>query len=259
MSTQEVSNDDIVVLIPKTKGQKLCLRIKDEPQKIAKLGVYNSIKLLGKTYGSCITLGRNQYWLLPSKVLDHLDTMTRKAQIILPKDSALIALYCNLSPGANVIEGGLGSGALTIFLLSLVGASGKVTTYEKREDFAKVGKRNIENACLSESWVLKMKDITKGISEKNMDAVILDIPEPWLAVDHAHSALSSGGALACYVPTTNQVEKVVKEIQAHPFIDIHTHETLHREMIVGSGGIRPSFEMLGHTGYITVAKKVLGD
>ena len=92
MSAQKVSNNDLVVLIPKIKGQKLCLRIEDETKKIAKLGVYNSIKLLGKPYGSIVTIGRNQYWLLPSKLLDHLDTITRKAQIILPKDSALIAL-----------------------------------------------------------------------------------------------------------------------------------------------------------------------
>ncbi len=258
MPKTHVSPDDLVVLIPQAKGQKLCFRIEDRTQKIKGLGVYNPAKLLGKQYGTGITLGKNRYWLLAAGTLDTVETITRRAQIILPKDAALIAVYCGIKPGSRVVEGGLGSGALTIILLSLVGTSGLVTTYEIRSDFAKIGTNNIKKASLDRAWCLKLRDITKGIEEKAVDAVILDIPEPWHAVEHAHSALRSGGAIACYVPTMNQVERLVVALREKPFVEIHTFETLQRELVVGSGGVRPAFDMLGHTGYTTIGRKVLG-
>jgi len=257
MKTHQVSENDNIVLIPKSKGQRICFTVSDRTQKIPGLGVYNPGKLIGEPYGSCVTLGKNNYWLLPANTVDHLETLTRKAQIILHKDSAMIGFYCDIKPGSRVVEGGVGSGALTIVLLTLVGPTGKVTTYEMRSDFAKVGKNNITKAGLAGSWTLRMKDITKGISEKDLDSVILDIPEPWLAVDTAYNALRSGGTLACYVPTMNQVERLVKKLRAGSFIDIRTIETLQRELVVGAGGTRPAFDMLGHTGYTTMGRKVL--
>jgi tRNA (adenine57-N1/adenine58-N1)-methyltransferase len=258
MSKVQVSVDDSIVLIPKTKGKRICLKIEDKAQKIQGLGVYNSAKLVGIEYGTSVILGRNQYWLLPASTPDCIETLTRKAQIILPKDSALIGFYSDIKPGSRVVEGGLGSAALTIILLKLVGSSGKVISYETRADFAKVGKNNIEKAGLADSWELKMQDITKAISEQDLDAVVLDIPEPWLTIKHAHQALRPGGILASYVPTMNQVERYVKALRNESFIDVITIENLQRELVVGEGGTRPAFDMLGHTGYITVARKVLG-
>jgi tRNA (adenine57-N1/adenine58-N1)-methyltransferase len=257
MTNHKVSENDIVALLPLGKGDRICVRIEDKSQKISGLGVYNTAKLIGKAYGSSVQLGKNKYWLLPANTMDHLNTLTRKAQIIIPKDAAQIGLYGEIKPGSVVVEGGVGSGALTIFLLSLVGNTGRVISYETRSDFAKIGKSNIEKAGLVNSWELKLQNITEGISEENVDAVILDIPEPWSALATAYQALRPGGALCCYVPTMNQVEKMVTLVRSGGFVDIHTYETLQRELEVGSGGTRPAFDMLGHTGYITFARKVL--
>jgi tRNA (adenine57-N1/adenine58-N1)-methyltransferase len=259
MTDKIVKENDNIVLIPKNKKSKITFKIIDKIQKISGLGVYNPIKLLGENYGRQITLGANKYWLLPANTLDHLETMKRKAQIIIPKDAALIGLYCDIHAGSNVVEGGLGSGALTIILLKLVGPKGIVTTYEARKDFAKIGKENIEKANLQKQWQLKIKDITTNIVERDQDAVVLDIPEPWSAVDEAYTALRSGGMIAGYLPTITQVEKFVEALQNKPFINIFTFETLQRELIVRSGAIRPGFDMLGHTGYITVGRKVLDE
>ena len=99
--------------------------------------------------------------------------------------------------------------------------------------------------------------MTKGIKEKNVDAIILDIPNPWDAISHAWNALTPGGYLCTYSPLISQVEQSVKEIQKHPFTSIKTIEFIEREMIVGEKGTRPSFSMLGHTGYLTFARKTL--
>jgi tRNA (adenine57-N1/adenine58-N1)-methyltransferase len=195
--------------------------------------------------------------LLPAKNLDHIETIKRKAQIILPKDAALIAMYCNLGIGSRIVEGGLGSGALTIFILNLIGSQGAVTSYEMREDFAKLASENIKRSVKSDNWVLKLKDISNGIEESELDAVVLDIPEPWNVVKTAYSSLSPGGILASYSPTINQVEKMVLEINNYPFIETKTYENLQRELVVKAGATRPAYDMLGHTGYLTVARKVL--
>ena len=257
MNKNQVAKNDIIALIPVNKGSKITFTIEDKSQKIQGLGVYNSSKLIGTPYGQAITLGRNKYWLLPASTLDLIDTLTRKAQIILPKDAALIVIYCNLKPGSRVVEGGVGSGALTIVLLNIVGVNGKVTTYETNKTFAKIASQNIQKANLTNNWVLKIQDITKGISETDLDAVVIDIPEPWLVVEHVYNALRPGGTFASYIPTMNQVERLVTTLKKRFFIEIQTFETLFRNLTVGPGGTRPAFDMLGHTGYITIGRKVI--
>ena len=99
--------------------------------------------------------------------------------------------------------------------------------------------------------------MTKGIYEKNLDAVILDIPNPWDSVDYVWNALSPGGYFCTYSPLVSQVEKTVKKVRKNNFIEIKTFENIQREMIVSDYGTRPSFDMLGHTGYLTFARKIL--
>jgi tRNA (adenine57-N1/adenine58-N1)-methyltransferase len=116
--------------------------------------------------------------------------------------------------------------------------------------------KNLKQANLIQYITTKIKDATKGIDEKNLDAIVLDIPNPWVAVEHAWNALKIGGYLCTYSPLISQVEQTVKTIEQHSFIECKTFENIQREMIVSEHGTRPSFEMLGHTGYLTFARKV---
>jgi len=156
-----------------------------------------------------------------------------------------------------VLESGIGSGSLTTALANSVAPSGKVFSYDNRDDFIKHAIKNLKQAGLNELVTTKNKDITKGIDEKDLDAVILDIPNPWAAVGHAWNALKTGGYLCCYSPLISQVEKTVKEIKKYGFIEVKTIENIQREMIVSDRGTRPRFNMLGHTGYLTFARKII--
>ena len=166
-------------------------------------------------------------------------------------------MNCSIESGNTVLEAGIGSGSLTIALANAVAPNGKVVSYDNRKDFIEHAMKNLKTAKLDNHVTTKTKDITKGIDEKQLDAVILDIPNPWKAVAHAWKALKLGGYLCSYSPLISQVEKTVKEIGKHSFIEIKTLENIQREMIVSDRGTRPSFEMLGHTGYLTFARKVL--
>ncbi len=250
-----ILKNDLVLLVDK-KGKKNLIRVEDI-KKIKGIGVYDTSNLIGKGYGEVMEIMGKEYVVLQPSIIDKIDTIKRKAQIITPKDSAVIAFYCDVKSGDKIIEGGTGSGALTIVLAHLVRPDGVVYSYEKREDFAKIAQKNIKEAGLEKYVEIKSGDVTSKIDERDADGIIFDIPNPWDGIKNAYDALKSGGHFASYSPTTNQVENTVNELRRYPFVGIKTLETLQREMIVGKGGVRPDFDMLGHTGYITFGRKIL--
>ena len=254
--TNKVKKNDTVVLID-TSCRKFIIDTSGKTDKVKGVGVIDPSTLVGKNYGEHLEIGNKQFWILPPSLQDKLQGLKRRAQIILPKDSAHIIMNCSIESGNTVLEAGIGSGSLTIALANAVAPNGKVVSYDNREDFIEHAMKNLKTAKLDNRVTTKVKDVTKGIGEKELDAVILDIPNPWKAVFHAWKALKPGGYLCSYSPLISQVEKTVKEIEKHSFIEVKTIENIQREMVVSDRGTRPSFNMLGHTGYLTFARKVL--
>lgn len=254
--SKTVSQSDSVVLMNK-KGKKIILKIEDKIKKIKGLGVYNPGELIGKIYYDEVEIGSKRYTLLEPSFADKISAIQRKAQIIIPKDGMFILYYCDIKSKDVVIEGGTGSGALTMLLANYVRPKGKVISYDKREDHLKVAKKNLKEADLLDYVDLKKGDVTEKIMENNVDSVVLDIPNPQDALENVYSALRYGGHVGIYTPSTNQFEVTVRAMENYGFGEIITLETLQREMIVGERGVRPSFESLGHTGYITFARKII--
>ena len=252
----KVKKTDIVVLI-ESSFKKYFVDVSGKTDKIKGIGVFDPAILIGKKYGDKIEIGSKEFWILIPSLQDKLKALKRKAQIILPRDSAHIIMNCSIESGHTVLEAGIGSGSLTIALANAVSPNGKVISYDKRKDFIDHAIKNLKISRLDNFVTTKYKDITKGIDEKNLDAVILDIPNPWDAIGHAWNSLRVGGYIATYSPLISQVEKTVDKIRKYKFIEIKTYENIQREMIVGEHGTRPSFEMLGHTGYLTFARKIL--
>ncbi|MFQ6127282.1 MAG: tRNA (adenine-N1)-methyltransferase [Thermoplasmata archaeon] len=238
------------------RGKKRIIPLTGDITKVDRVGVLDTSKIDESTLGKEIKIGDTRFLVLEPSLLDKVQSISRKAQIILPKDAALIIVNCDIKPGSIVVEGGTGSGALTIVLANFVRPNGKVISYESRGDFQRIAGKNIENAGMLNLCSLVEGDITEGIAERDVDAIVLDIPNPWEAIELAHHALRPGGYIASYVPTMNQVERTVRELERFPFIEVRTLETLEREIEVGDMGTRPSFKMLGHTGYLTFARKV---
>ena len=251
-----ISKGDKVVLID-SKYKKYIISILDDTDKYKGVGVFNPISLEGKKFGEFIKIGNKEFWILKPSLMDKLQALKRKAQIILPRDAAHIVINCSIKSGDNILEAGIGSGSLTIVLASMVIPDGKIYSYDTREEFIEHSLNNIKMADLSNYVSTKLKDVTKGIDEKNLDVVILDIPNPWDAVGHALNSLKIGGYFCSYSPLISQVENTVKELKKQNFIEIKTIENIQRELIVSDFGARPSFDMLGHTGYLTFARKVL--
>ena len=214
--------------------------------------------LLGKEFGFRLpsSLGI-EFTVLKPTLMDYMIKSSRKTQITYPKDAALIVMFSGIGSGSRVVESGTGTGALTTVLAHYVKPGGKVFTYEFREEFQKTAEKNLKRANLLDFVELKIADITAGIEESNLDAVILDLAVPWLVIPHAYEALKPSGALVSFSPTIDQVVKTVEALKENGFVLIETVECLMRALQVERGKTRPHTMMTGHTGYITHARKAV--
>jgi tRNA (adenine57-N1/adenine58-N1)-methyltransferase len=220
------------------------------------LGVLDGDRICDMSFGDTLKVGGQEFTVLKPSIKDLIGMIERKAQVMIPKDSFMVPLHLDLSCGSRVIEGGIGSGAMTLVLLKTVAPEGKVYSYELREDHASIARRNVELTGLGGCWELHMADICRADIEKEVDAAVIDIPNPWDALENVHGALRVGGHVCCYVPNVNQLEAAVRKMRALGLGEVISFETLQREMIVHDGGVRPSFDMLGHTGYVIFGRKM---
>lgn len=244
-----------ILLVDQT-GKKFLVKAAKKMIEVGGLGVVDGTALCGSDHGDMVRIGGMDFTILQPSLKDMMSLLERRAQVIIPKDSFMIPLHLDLGCGSRVIEGGVGSGALTMVLLKAVGPTGKVYSYENRVDFADIARRNIALTENEGAWELKIEDICTAKLEQEVDGAIIDIPNPWDALPNIFSSLRLGGYAGCYVPNANQLESAVMEMRELGFADIVSFETLQREMVVHDGGVRPSFDMLGHTGYLSFGRKM---
>ncbi|MGP0591839.1 tRNA (adenine-N1)-methyltransferase [Nitrospira sp. T9] len=221
--------------------------------------------IIGKPDGTVVQFSNGKLMVAVHPTLaEYTLKMPRGAQVIYPKDLAVIPMWADIYPGARVFEAGVGSGALTMALLRAVGDRGCVVSYEMREDFAATATKNIErfmgkvpNHFLQIRNAYEGIEIGEGASSWMFDRVVLDLPEPWRVVPHAARALRSGGLYLSYVPTVPQVMQTVQALeQSRVFTMVQNFETLLRTWNIKGRSVRPDHRMVAHSGFITVARKV---
>ena len=203
---------------------------------------------------------RLRYLALRPTLAEYVLDMPRGAQVIYPKDLAMIVFWADVYPGCRVIEAGTGSGALTLALLRAVGPEGRVITYEQREEFARRAIANI-HMRLGEvtNLTVRLGAVEDGLAEEPaVDRFLLDLPEPWKLVTLVAGALRPGGILLCYVPTIIQSQQIAEALQRdRHWALIETFETLYRPWNIEGQSVRPFHRMVAHTGFVTVARRVV--
>jgi tRNA (adenine57-N1/adenine58-N1)-methyltransferase len=215
--------------------------------------------LIGQADATMVETTRGERLLAVRPTLaDYILAMPRGAQVIYPKDLALIVMLADIYPGAAVVEAGTGSGALTMALVRAVGPTGRVYSYEVREEFQRVAARNIRRYVGDPATLqLRLHDITTGIPDAPADRLLLDLPEPWRVVEPAIEALRPGGIVLAYLPTTVQVQQTVEALRASRAFALHeTIEALVRPWHVEGPSVRPAHRMVAHTGFIITARRL---
>ena len=163
---------------------------------------------------------------------------------------------------ARVVEAGAGSGALSCSLLRAIGPNGQLVSFERREEFADVARKNVEQffAGPHPAWSLTVGDLVEELpklEDHSVDRVVLDMLAPWECVDVVGKALRPGGLVVAYVATTTQLSKVTETLRAHgEFTEPHPWETLVREWHVEGLAVRPEHRMSGHTGFLVTSRRM---
>ncbi|BDZ47274.1 hypothetical protein GCM10025866_31830 [Naasia aerilata] len=204
-----------------------------------------------------------EYLALRPLLSDFVMSMPRGAAIIYPKDAAQILAQADIFPGARVIEAGVGSGALSLWLLRAIGPSGTLTSFERREEFADVAAGNVVGFLGTEpaNWRIVTGDLVEelpAVAEPGtVDRVVLDMLAPWECIDVAADALTPGGVLLCYIATVTQLSRVAEAIrESGAFTDPDSSETLVRTWHVEGLAVRPDHRMIGHTGFLLTARRL---
>lgn len=246
----KIKKRDLVLLLH--NDRKVLVRVEDK--KIhSDLGILDLKKLVGKNFNSAIetSAGRKIVFAKP-QFYDLLAKCKRGTAIILPKDFAVIVSLTGIGKNSVCVDIGTGSGWLAA---QLANVCKKVTTYEIRKDFYELAKRNF--AFLGLKNVVAKIDATEGVAEKNVDLVTVDVQEPWYLIDVAASALRAGGYFVAYCPQITQVTTLVRKLNKNVWLLEKVVETLQRSWKIEAPVARPEHQMLGHTGFLVVARKVI--
>ena len=213
--------------------------------------------LIGLESGSQVKTSMGQsIAVFNPRLSDLVDSFNRPTQILYPKDIGYTIYRLGLKNGDTVVEVGTGSGALTAAIAQTIAPDGRVYTYENRVEFLKNAQKNLAKTGLAKSVTIRNVDPSEGFMERNADAAVIDLGDPWKMVQPAWEALSGGGMLAGFTPTVNQLEKLAEALRQNGFLLLEAVELLVRDFKTETGKVRPESRMIGHTTYVTIARKV---
>lgn len=259
MSLSGHFDDGDQVLLMDERGRRHLFRLRKGETFHSDRGWVPHEGILGRPDGTWVRTSKGaRYLALRPTLAEYVLEMPRGAQVIYPKDLAMVMFWADIFPGARVLEAGMGSGALTLALLRAVGPGGHVVSYEQREDFARRALANI-HMRLGEvtNLTVRLQPVADGLpDEAPVDRAVFDLPEPWHLVDPVSRVLRTGGIFLSYVPTIIQAQQVSEALRRHPgYALVETFETLFRPWNIDGLSVRPFHRMVAHTGFITAARR----
>jgi tRNA (adenine57-N1/adenine58-N1)-methyltransferase len=252
-----------LVLLHDRAGRRYRLRLEPGATYSLHTGSLRHDELIGRPEGTLIstTSGSTLLALRPTFAESVIDRR-RQAQPIYPKDLGAILVGADVHPGARVLEAGTGTGGLTLALLRAVGDSGRVITYEVRQDFHESARRMLEETLgrLPTNLELRLTDVYEGVPDRDLDRVLLDLSEPWRAVPAVKESLRPGGIVFAHCPNISQAQHFIDALrEIGGFGLFETLEVLQRGWTIRGRSLRPAHRMVAHTGFLTFARRLDGD
>jgi len=220
-------------------------------------GVIGHDDFIGKAWGTRVNSHQgNPFYLLQPGIADLINNIKRSTQILYPKDIGLILITMGIGPGQTVLEAGTGSGGLTAAFAYFVGQQGHVYSYDRNPEFQKLAAANLSRFDLLDRVTLKLGDVQDGFSENNVDALFLDVPNPYDYLNQVKATLKPGGYFGTLVPSFNQAALTLKNLKHQAFGFIEMCEVLIRYYKTNWDRLRPTDRMIAHTGFMIFARAV---
>lgn len=214
--------------------------------------------LIGSPWGGQLASNTGYpFLLLRPSTDDIVRNLRRTTQIVYPKDAGYILMKMDIAPGRHVVEAGTGSGALTLMLAQAVGPTGRVYSYEVRQDIQNLARKNLTDLGLDGFVDLKLHDINNGFDERGVHALFLDLPRPWDFLEQSHAALANGAFFGSILPTANQVIELISALENNGFGLVEVDEIMLRTYKAVPARLRPMDRMIPHTGYVVFARALV--
>ncbi|HEX4059051.1 MAG TPA: tRNA (adenine-N1)-methyltransferase [Galbitalea sp.] len=227
-------------------------------------GILKHDSIIGAPDASIVTSNNGiEYLALRPLLTDFVMSMPRGAAIVYPKDAAQILGAGDMFPGAVVVEAGVGSGALSLWLLRAIGPGGSLHSFERRSEFAEIAQANVAAflGARPDNWTVTVGDLATelatDVTDATVDRIVLDMLAPWECIDACASSLTPGGVLVCYVATVTQLSRTAEAIRSTGrFTAPDSAETMVRGWHVEGLAVRPDHRMIGHTGFLLTARRL---
>ena len=220
-------------------------------------GVIRHDDIIGQKWGTRLQSHQgNPFYLFQPGLADLIREIKRTTQIMYPKEISYVMMILGVGPGKRVLECGGGSGALTTAFATMVGEEGKVYSYERKPEIQALARSNLARVNLDSRVVFKLGDAANGFEERDIDALFLDLPNPYDYLAQAKTSLKGSGYLGMLVPTVNQVERCLQALQHHQFAFVEVCEILLRYYKTDWDRLRPVDRMIAHTGYLLFGRSV---
>jgi len=253
-----------VVALRAADGRTWVLTVEDRELKIRGIGRINPQRLLAEVeIGQVIEVGQKRFAVIEPGLAEIRTGMSRRAQIITPKDAGFIVNALSIGPGSRVIEAGLGSAGMALHLARAIGSEGQLISIENRAEHAKVGEENLERARAAWNSFPDLHIIEADANncsaelsqfDNDFDAVVIDVPEPWNTIPNLATRLRTGGRLACYCPVSTQLEQAWEACEQAGLSVEWAGELIDRVWTRASkGGVRPGNNPMGHTAFLLTA------
>jgi len=257
MYHEEIAQDGDLVQLIGRRHKSHFLRLKSGAVFQTHRGILFHDDLIGQPWGSLIESHTgNPFYLMQPDLADLITETKRNTQIIYPKDIGYITMKMGIGPGMHVLEAGTGSGALTTAFAFFVSENGHVTSYDNREQMQNLARNNLLNVGLLNRVTFKLRDVIGGFDERGVDALFLDLPNPYDYLPQVKQALKFGGYLGMILPTTNQVCKSLEALRQNNFGFVEVSELLLRHYKPDWERLRPTDRMVAHTGYLIFGRSL---
>lgn len=257
MKNNKFEYGDFVILIDEKDRSKM-IKLKEGGRYSSQYGFIDHSSIIDIADGSIVETNKGfKYKVFSPTYIDYVMHLKRKAQIVYPKDSAMILMWADIYPGLKVLEAGIGQGALSIAILRALAGKGELCTYEVREDFINMAKETISEFLKdTTNHTIIHGNVYDGF-EGVYDRIILDLPEPWHVIKHCEEGLAPGGIIVAYLPTILQVKNFVDELKDSTNFDlIETFEVMKRPWKVDGLSVRPEMWIYNHSAFIVKARKI---
>lgn len=254
MAAQTLAGKLAILVNP--KGKRYLKRVLEEGEIHTHDGVIPMEDVARAGYGKAVATHKGKVYRIVRPTLhDLVKGVKRQTQIIYPKEIGYICMRLGIGPGVRVIESGSGSGSLTVALSWFCGDTGRVYTYDRREEFSKLCRRNLEWAGVGQNVETHVHDIAEGFLQTDADALFLDVRTPWEYLDQAAAALAPGAPIGFLLPTVNQVSELVAGLGKAEFEEPEVLEILIRRWKANAERMRPDDRMVAHTGFLIFSRR----